>query len=521
MAATLPIIPPRINLSKDDIFAQMRSTLVVNDPAVAQLVCGDTAAPANGDTFSIAWDSIELTFTWATTPDASGFQLPLRGGSETGEDYRERLEEIFRQNETLIRYFEVVNSTNNVIRFRFREVKPLTITTSSTATGMAASQADTGSYPYLEDNLRALLQVYDDSQGDAPLVNLEANYSTSSPYEADFNLRNLAPVTYYLPPTNTLAGTVPSVNDYLPSIAGSSFRELYLRYADKYGTTPIAESLYKSKVFYVLYGGSPGDSRKVFGSTAVRWLCHSYYDSNGSSYEKPIAEDQPDYAFLFTSETAITVGIQMHVIYSDGTTDSYAVPGTSTIELQPNTLYCFPSGPQQLGLTAAPNYSSKTAVAYEWRITNSTYQVVLHRISYALLLDCLPWRQVLAYTNGLGGLETIGFYGKTGLEYEAERDIFQRVRTREYAPDKGQNLSYNQRGLQAWNLNSDYLPRAYAEHLRQLLLGDTWLIDQNNLRFLRVQVSDTRIAPAADDEGLFTISIKVRLSTTDESYHRL
>jgi hypothetical protein len=499
----------------------MRSTLVVNRPAVASLVCGDISTPANGNTFTIAWDTNELIFTWSSSPDNSGFQLPLRNGGESGEDYRGRLEEVFRRNETLVRFFQIVNSTSNVLRFRFREVKPLTITVSSDAVGMSAFQSDTGSYPYTEENLRALLQVYDDSQGDAPLVSLEANYSTRSPYGADFNLRNLAPVTAYLPPPNTLAATVASVNDYQPTIAAAAFRELYLRYADKYGATPVAEALYKSKEFYVLYGGSPGDSRKVFGSTSARWLCHSYYDSNGSSYEKPIAPDQPDYAFVFTSELAITIGIQMHVIYSDGTTDTYAVPGTSTMQIQANTLYCFPSGPQQMGISEAPEYNNKTAVAYEWRITNDTYQVVLLRIAYTLLLDCLPWRQVLAYSNGLGGIETVGFYGKTSVQYEAERDIFERIRSRGYTPDQGQNLSYNERGLQAWEMNSDYIPRAYAEHLRQLLIGETWLIDQQNLRFLKVQVSDTRITAATDDEELFAISIRVRLSTTDESLHRL
>ncbi|MCB0637230.1 MAG: hypothetical protein KDC54_11465 [Lewinella sp.] len=522
MSASISIAPSNLSLSKDDHYVVLGTDLVSFDAAVVRLNCGDTAAPAAGNVFSLAWENTSLEFTWAASPDASGYQLPLReSGGGYPPDYRARLEEAFRQNEILVRYWTIVNSSaNNVLRFFFRISQPLTATVSSNATGMATIQEETGAYPASEDNLRAIIQLYEADDDDTIVATLEGDYATRYPYECSFNLRELSPVSVYLPPVATLAATVPSVNDYSVNIATDAYRAMYLRYADKYGTPPIAEALAKSGTFYVIHGGSPGNSPRIFGSTGARWLCHSYYDSTGAAFRKPILEDQPDYVFIWSNATAITVGMKLVVYYSDGTSDSLPVPGSSTMTIAANTLYCFPSGPQQMGISYATNYATKTAVAYDFQLTISSYTVALFTVRYDLLLGCPPWQQVLAYSNGLGGIETVALVGKASYDYNAEREIFERSRYRGFAVSDGENLAYNARGQQAWQANTGYLPRAYADHLRQLLLGETWLIDRQNLRYQRVQVTDTRYSHK-DDEDLYSLTISFYLSTMDESYHSL
>jgi hypothetical protein len=524
MSTTVTTPPRSLSLSKDDSYLVATSDLMAYRPALVRLNCSDPAAPADGNTFVFTWSGTTLTFTWATTPDASGLQLPTRGGGESATDYRARLEEAFRQNEVLVRNWEIINSSANAaIRFRYRVGETLDITATSDASGMEAVIEDEGSPVMQEDNLRCLLQLYNasDTSTDTPFVSLEAAYTTRSPYEAVFNLRELAPVGPYLPPTSSLAATVPGLNDYTEFQANGAYAQLYYRIADKYGSPPAAEALVKYGDFYVVYGGSAGDSRRIWGSTAQRfWLAHSYYDRNGLAYAKPIAENQPDYVFVWVGANAQTVGLEVAIDYSDGTTEELPVPGTGTITLNANTLYCFPAGPLQLALSEAPSWDSKTPVGYEFRITNSTYALTLLSVSYSLHQACAPWEVVLAFWNGVGGLETVVFDGKSNYSYEASRDTFQRIRTKDYSPDLGELIAYDVQGVQRWELNTSYLPRDYVEHLRQLLVGETWLVDRNNLRFLRVQVSDSSISSPDDDE-LYSLSITIRLSTTDESYHRL
>jgi len=142
-------------------------------------------------------------------------------------------------------------------------------------------------------------------------------------------------------------------------------------------------------------------------------------------------------------------------------------------------------------------------------------------VPFALQLACNPWEVVLAFWNGVGGLETVLFSGKSNYNYEVSRETFQRIRTRNYTADLGELISYDVQGLQRWELNTAYLPRDYVEHLRQLLVGETWLVDRTNLRFLRVQVTDSSLRSSPDDADLYSLELSIRLSTTDESYHRL
>lgn len=523
MAATVDTAPRNLSLSKDDNYLVLSTDLIQFDPAQVTLNCGSAAAPLAGQTLSMAWEGISLLFTFAASPDNSGLQLPLRSGGESADDYRDRLEEAFRENETLTRYWQIVNSSaNQVIRFRYRSAQPIEVTVESTATGMAASQDGAGSFPSNEENLRALVQLFDDLDlnQEAALVSLENDYETRSPYQSIFNLRNLAPVQPFIPPGSSLADTVAGVNDYNVLVATGAYAHLYFRYADKYGTPPQAEALKKGDIFYVLYGGSAATSPGILNGTNIRWLCHAYYDEDGMRYRKPVTLEQPDYLFFWVNQNGLTVGVQLRVYYSDGTTDEIPVPGTSPMALAPNTLYCFPAGARQMGIMEAPEYNNKTAVAYDVRLTNSTYQVPLFQLQYEILEECPSWQITLAYINGVGGLETVAFTGKTNYNYEVQKELFRRSRYSGMLQSDGEELTYAEEGRQLFEATSAPFPRAYARHLRQVLLGESWLVDKPNLRFIRTQVTSTRLSDT-DDEDLYTVSIEFRLASADQAYHRL
>lgn len=523
MASTLAVAPIHISLSKDDNYVVLTTNLISYSPSVARIIVSDGSNPSSSQTFTISWGANELVFTFVASPDNSGLQLPLKNSGEIGEDYRARLAEVFQQNERISAAFQIINSSaNQVIRFQYRITEPLDLSVESTATGMAALVESTGEYPSTEENLRAKLQLFDATSTDGlPLANLAAVYSSRNPYEAIFNLRNLAPVKPYLPVSSSLAPTVEGVNNYTVEVAITAFRELYLRYADKYGTPPFAESLYKSDSFFVLYGGSPGNSRRLFGSTLGLWLCHSYYGSDEMSYEKPVAPDQPDYIFLFSGSSTFDIGFQVKLIYSDGSNESFVVPSSSPLAMAANTLYCLPSGPEQVVISSAPSYATKTPVAYEFQITDSSYIAVIKRVKYQLISGCLPWQLILAYSNGLGAIETVALHGKTTYGYDAIRELFERVKTRGYQVSDGTTVAYDEQGIQIYEASTAPLPRNYIRHLRQLLLADTWLIDQRGLRFQRIQIITTSMREDKDDQDLYSLSISFRLSATDESYHQL
>jgi len=127
------------------------------------------------------------------------------------------------------------------------------------------------------------------------------------------------------------------------------------------------------------------------------------------------------------------------------------------------------------------------------------------------------WDRYLIFANGRGGCETVLMAGKNLDAYKTERSEGQTPRTPEFALDAGEIVAYAANGKREYEFNTGYVPAAYVEHLRQLLLGDAWLIDYDNERFIRIICDTDSVNIKQNDQELFSMSVKFMASWIDQA----
>lgn len=514
MAATVHEAPPTIIFAEDDNFVTLETDLVTRDAAQITLSLGSTGFGA-GNELEIAWEGITLTFTAQTVPDNSGLEIPAKGVGESDTDHREAVIDYLRRNETLSDNWDIIDVVvGNAVRFRFREYRALTPTCTTDGTGMSVT-IDPGSDPYNEENLRGVLQILTEdfaSSEVTSLIKLEGAYNIYDSRTA-YNLRNLMPVEPHLPDTDQIGAAGSFTYNF--TVAQQAYKVYYLRYADKYGDPIASEGLQKyPAAFYALAGGSPGYSHRIFGTATGGYVCRTYPDS----FRKPVAWDQPDWVYWFPDQTYLSQSVSYVAYYKDGTSDvrSVALSG-GPLTVPGFQLYYLPCGPAQLGITDTDIW------AYDFRVGqsfSSSYNLV---IRYILEPDCHPWQKVIAFFNGLGGIETVAMRGK-GLEnYETAKDTFVQARWNDFTTDEGTLQHFNQQGHTVYEFNTGWISQEYAGYLRQLLLGPIWLVDQDNQRFLRLLANTDSINVQEDDtdEDLSNLTFVARVAVEDSHYHAL
>jgi len=522
MAATLAVPPKTRFLDQDDNWLALQTDLVGVDYPTVSLSVNDSAAPTAGQTFRLTWAGFDLIFTFATVPDSSGLQLPLRGGA-TAADYRATLISVFQNNAIINTEWDLVNSANNQqVRFVYRTSVALTpLSTSTNATGMAANVSDTGSDPEQQPNLRAFLQVFLNNE-QTPHATLEAAYNLSDK-RAYFNLGSLLGLEPDLPRTSSIGASVAGVNNYSAGFSTAT-TAYYLRYADKYGAPPTPELLTLAGPYYAVAGGSAGDSPMRWGAgSGTNQVCHAYLTEADNQFVKPIGFEQPDWVYFFTRPgAAFNVTVRGRIYYTDGTTEDVTPPGiAAAIALNGNALYYFPSGPEQLGLSTATDWTNKVAYKYDFRLLSDDTLTEYAVMPYRFLPECAEWERFVAYANGVGGIETVSMRGKTVKAYAVNRSAFRRTRTPSTTAADGELLYFDQEAQQALELRSGFLPRAYVEHLRQMLIGDCWLVDKPRGQFIRLTIENDSLEYSEDDQDLYAITLTARYATPDKFAHRL
>ena len=164
-------------------------------------------------------------------------------------------------------------------------------------------------------------------------------------------------------------------------------------------------------------------------------------------------------------------------------------------------------------------------VAYDWRLEQvdapGSYWVTVRYDVHPLPNE---FGLYLLMSNGLGGCESVWLKGKVERSYTADRDIYRRSRWPDGRPDpfvqRGDLAAYNQQGGAVLSCNTGwYADPFYLEHLQQLPLSDTWIIDLVNRRFVRVIVETKELITRRDDDTMFSMAITLRQAMIDKAFN--
>ena len=518
MPAQIITAPRPHVLSKDDNWVTLSTEKYAAENVnrfIIEVV--DGTDPVAGSSLDLGWgnESVELSF--AVSPDNSGLQISTRESGESADDYRERLAGELRSVYEISRDFVVSISGNNIY-LTLLYTEPLILSLFADRINASFVNAvDADQYP----NLAATLHLYKVGEEEA-IVKLRASYNATR--SAAFNLADTLGLEISLPDTSRLRSYVPELDGYAPqSPEGSA--QYYFRYADLYGRPVRAERLRSSAIFSAVAGGSAGDAPMRWMKDRTYQMCHAYLTNTDQQFVKPISPEQPDWLYLYVGDVGEayndkTLTPYVDIVYADGTSETMQVPGSTATPAPDRSYWCFPSGPYQAGLQNAPSWTTKTAVRYTFRV-EATYTGTVAAIAYKLLPDCHPWEVFLAYTNGAGGIETIAMRGKSERSYQATRQRFRRARTQVQSAARGEFLTYDEEGQQQIRLRSGWLPKEYAEHLKQLMLADVWIVDVQRTQFVSVLVNDSSLTLTQDDDDLHAIELTVTTATPDRNAHRL
>ena len=478
--------PPVVALSQEPMPVTVATTQVTSARARIELTIAATG-PVQNETLTLSWSGKTVKFTFTATPDTSGLQLPICDPTlGLTPRYVHQLAAAFISHEWMSDQFETIIDAQpaHKITFKSRFDTPLSITFVAIVTNCTLIVTDAQS-PYLKPNLTAALKVV--SRKGREYAKLTGNYhiekGTLTPYEghSTFDISSLFDLAAHLPDDKTLDPSVP----FQKGIAFRAYAQYFLRYADKYGSPPIAEALQRTTPAWAIYGGRSAATDRPFAADA-----NGFYRCEPSQ-KSTVTRHQPNWLYFFPTKRIAKVVVNIRFWLSNG--QKIEVWHSEIHTLNANRLHYYRTGFDQLQLaTAIAIFVDPSAVvAYDWQLVDGTTQEVYLSHRYDLE-NCRFDSLYLAYSNGLGGIDTVHCKGSYAEKTEAERTIVRRTAEAvRYDTRLGALATTDAQLQKVWEIQTGLVTPQYADQLRQLLVGDVWLIDTNNKRFLRL-IADTK-----------------------------
>lgn len=513
MAATLITAPTSPKLSGDPNFITIQTDLIDNTGnAYVDLGFADISNVQN-QSFTLNWSSYSIIMLCRDVPDNSGDEFPSYLGGDGIVDYIASLEEIFLRNETIANDFDVIVASDH-IRLKYKLLSQLTITvTDNDVANLTASIHDNTSDP-APANLHALVKVFDS--------NYNLLLSLHSPYDIEtsqtvFDLRAAFNLKPHLPDTSSIQ---PALFGYLEGLASNAYLSYFFRYADKYGVPSLAEAMIKSGYYLAVHGASSGDTLDTFGNTVdIGYLCHNYHREDGAVFEKEVSEEQPDWVYILVKTSSINCYVSCKLYWSDGSESNKYIALVG--DLDKNKIYYFPSGYTQLKLDDVSGPSGEQIIAYDFGVYAGEHADTVAEVKYLVDCACHPWNLYLLLSNGMGGCESVRLKGKLKKSYAVERDNFQVTKWQGWDVSDGEVSIINAQAVHVYEASTGWMGLYQVQHLRQLLLGDIWIIDTVNNRFVKMVIDTKSFEIEEDDQELYALTFTFKSSYLDTNYNNM
>ncbi len=521
MPANITSAPPSLHLAHEPVWWQVQSGVLNNAPGSITLTF--TGANSNGNTLRIIFAGYDLMFTAKTTPDAfNAYEWPLFGAGLVA--YTDLIAERLRATEAITEYFIVSRSSagGEKIVLTQRVVAPVSFAVWENMSGISAAFQDVISV-FQEPNLSLAVQVWEEKPGgnDKQLAVFQANYRADD-RACDLDISAaFSELKAALPDPFSMNYAPPATSGFYGE-APEACAKYYLLFGDKYGTPARAQLFQRSDSLYAIHGSLSGDSQWQYTLP----LRHVYRNRQFVPFRKPVVCEQPDWMYVWTDviDPDTECFLSVLAIFDDNTEMNIAIQPPGSAVLQPNTLYWFATGFEQLGLqnTVMPPGATRI-VAYDVRLYPPDLAgepLLGAQVQYRVEART-DYEFFLLFDNGVGGCETVSLRGKRSDRYTAKAEEYNTARGPLWEPTDGDMGVYAQEGRKEWEASTGLYDRddAYLEHLLQLPLGQCWLIDTFASRFLPVRVEGREMTYRSDDDTLASISFTIRALWTDRNYN--
>lgn len=515
MATTLHQAPATIGLCLSPVYTVVQ-TDQINPAAVNRLVLRFNT-PANLSQFQLLWKGNTVTYTikfLVTGP----FEIQTNT-IYTPAEYMDIVRDTLIDNSLLTDDFIITREVYSgeesiVLTYRYMEELETPAEFDIPITDALDSYLIIAPVVISQDNLSAYVALVtrdETTMSETILLKMEAPFS----YKDARCVFNLSPAFADLKPH------LPSTASFNPlatlqyGIASNAFSKYYLRRAERYGSPPAVQPSVDSGPYWMLFGGVSSIYANTFTDALIPpILCHNYTPTQASSIPKMVGVDQPDWLYFFTEDELTDVSFGATLYWSDGTTATWDYPDMDLVTLDARTLYWFQSGVKQCRIHNHADYNTKELIGYDWEMRAGGD--VIRSVYFDVDCSCHPWNMYLLVANGLGGCETIRVKGKTTQGYEVSRETFRSAKWYGYTPAEGELGYYFQEGNAQYECSTGWYPERYIQSLRQMLLGETWLM--LNGRFVKVLIETSSMTDQADDQDLFALTFQFKVAGYDQAY---
>jgi hypothetical protein len=506
MSAFILSAPIPVGVSKTPFFMSLGTDQIVATYSYFTMTV-TLPGPTAGQIVSLVFGNTTVTFTVAASPDQSGSQIPAYV-SGTLVSYLDTLITWFNKNETILDNF-ILSTTGSAVVFTLRQSGVVVISYTETLSNVTIV-ATNASTPTVPVGLSALAKIYrkDIPSGETLLATLNIPFDASNS-SAVFDLHRVFALEPHLPTT----ASIPSLHT---GMATKSFNRYFVRYGERKGNPAVSNALTTTTDYSIIYGGLAGVRFGFYPTSDNIFACHNFRKSDLNGLVIPVSKEQPNWLYFFVKQSLYLGYLYYYRIVVTWSDTTQTVHDLEPLVPENKTMYWISCGYNQLDLgSLTPPSPGAEILRYDCYIKESTTLLQYYLGTYEVSCEVYPWNTYLLLDNGFGGLESVWCRGKIKTIYNADRETARRGVWTDSSGSVGDIIPIESEGYTQLEINTGWHDVEYMQHLRQLLLGEIWVIDINTNIFVKAAMETKNFEIVESDQELFSLNFVLKIASYD------
>lgn len=510
MALTITKAPSQVIPAKNQCDIEVSTNAYVTAAGIAATAIIQLSSTPTTGNLVIGNSVKSQTFTFETTPNTSGIQLPRNTGSLASDVFAETilipalLNNYYLNRDYTIELNSFAPSTLMLLFTAKKKGAQYTISSSGTVTDYASISNTPGTDRAVQPNFRIFMDVFAEQtpfQNDFDLV-FPAEGIPDENNKTGFNLQQvLEAITGYSIPPFTGA----------PIFVQDQVKRFYIKFCEVFGANPAPQRYYRWPTSESQYAtalhAAARNSKYPFTTFG-----NPYYKTTMPSGAMVLHKQQKQFLTVYRNLFADDYYVDVKLYYSDGTSSSIIqlFYDSDVIGLT-NRYVTFRCGYSDLDIDAI-KASGKTVVKYDVRISGSTIDPQPEFFTFLVDNSIQRYPRYFLFINSYGFPETIYFQGFESRALELDTTIVQRpfvaVETAN-ATIHGEFDETNKTLRGTSELSTGNRDKLYLEYFKDFLASPA-RYQQTATQFVKAIMEKATIEMDKDDDTLFALKIKLK-----------
>ncbi len=466
-----------IDCARNPLYVTLQTNNYLTASGVASVIVLEfTNNPADGDTLVVTWASGSLHFTFKTTPDKSGLQLPEYTSGTLFNYINNTLVPALLANYTLNEYFYFNTATGtSPVSLTMTAKNTGAAYTISSVTSSTAAFATSGAVAGVTQVRRSGFNIICD-------VYIEGTpyYTKAVALDAVPTDQGFATFVFDNEIRAYLGSDRPGPGDSSPHVCPNMMKKYYFKYGEQYGgsakfmeTSDIKKAVLSMQNYEVWRDHN--FQLDFFSNAPIKFLTNQ-------PRKKRISPDQDEWLYFFHDETG-DLDMYVDIYYTDGTSElAYNITsGSQTGQL----IYRLPAGfhnNPDIGSAHPGRQIKKYVFSAKSQASGTTSQSIEYTIDHNFYKNNF----FLFFRNMLGGYDTLWCRGDMISNKNYVFSEWSPILPPDYHVGDAAIIQQLDSNLRGWEFNTGWISKDYKEYLDEffsspdrLLISDSFLLPVN------------------------------------------